>query len=102
MCLRAALISLAVGGSLGRNARVTRPAPSGSETATVLVAGGYSYLVLERLAKPFSQALRRTTDAVTASFRPARKPSVGMGKPMGKENVGGTSGRCSSPSAPSP
>jgi hypothetical protein len=58
-----------LGGRRVRRVRVVYP--SGSETATVLVAGGYSYLVLERLAKPFSQALRRTTDAVTASFRPA-------------------------------
>jgi hypothetical protein len=43
---------------------------SGTESATVLVAGGYSYLLLERLSKPFSAALRRTTDAVVASFRP--------------------------------
>jgi hypothetical protein len=42
----------------------------GTESATVLVAGGYSYLILDRLSRPFSTDLRRTTDAVVASFRP--------------------------------
>jgi hypothetical protein len=55
----------------GREVRRVRVVYSdGTETAVVLVAGGYSYLVLERLAKPFSADLRRTNDAVVASFRP--------------------------------
>jgi hypothetical protein len=45
--------------------------PAGAESAVVLVARGYTYLVLERFAKPFSPALRRAGDAVVASFRPA-------------------------------
>jgi hypothetical protein len=57
-----------MGGRLVRRVRVIFSA--GTESATVLVAGGYSYLLLERLSKPFSAALRRTTDAVVASFRP--------------------------------
>ncbi len=57
-----------IGGREVRRVRVVYP--GGTETATVLVAGGYSYLILERLSKPFSVALRRTTDAVAASFRP--------------------------------
>ena len=44
---------------------------TGTETAVVLVAGGYSYLVLERLGKPSSGEVRRTTAAVAMSFRPA-------------------------------
>jgi hypothetical protein len=44
--------------------------PTGSESAVVLVAGGYTYLILERLSKPVSMALRRTSDAVVTSFRP--------------------------------
>jgi hypothetical protein len=57
-----------LGGREVRRVRVVYP--SGDESATVLVAGGYSYLILERLEKPFSAILRRTTDAVVASFRP--------------------------------
>jgi len=45
--------------------------PAGTESAIVLVARGYTYLVLERFAKPFSVPLRRAGDAVVASFRPA-------------------------------
>jgi hypothetical protein len=56
------------GGRAVRRVRVIYS--TGTESATVLVAGGYSYLVLERLSKPFSVALRHTTDAVVASFRP--------------------------------
>jgi hypothetical protein len=44
--------------------------PAGIESATVLVAGGYSYLILERLSRPFSRDLRRTAAAVVMSFRP--------------------------------
>jgi hypothetical protein len=55
----------------GREVRRVRVIYStGTESATVLVAGGYSYLILERLSKPFSADLRRMTDAVVASFRP--------------------------------
>jgi hypothetical protein len=55
----------------GRQARSVRVAyPGGTETATVLVAGGYSYLILERLGKPSSPEARRTTNAVAMSFRP--------------------------------
>jgi hypothetical protein len=50
--------------------RVSVVYTGGTETATVLVAGGYSYLILERLTRPFSADLRRTTDAVMTSFRP--------------------------------
>jgi hypothetical protein len=57
-----------LGGREVRRVRVVYP--SGDESAVVLVAGGYSYLVLERLSKPFSPELRRTADAVVASFRP--------------------------------
>jgi hypothetical protein len=57
-----------LGGRSVRRVRVIYP--TGTESATVLVAGGYSYLLLERLSKPFSVALKRTTDAVVASFRP--------------------------------
>jgi hypothetical protein len=57
-----------LGGREVRRVRVIYP--DGTESATVLVAGGYSYLVLERLGKPFSAVVRRTTDAVVASFRP--------------------------------
>jgi hypothetical protein len=57
-----------LGGRTVRRVRVVYS--TGTESATVLVAGGYSYLLLERLSKPFSIALRRTTDAVVASFRP--------------------------------
>jgi hypothetical protein len=56
------------GGREVRRVRVVYSA--GTESATVLVAGGYSYLILEELSKPFSAELRRTTDAVVASFRP--------------------------------
>jgi hypothetical protein len=34
------------------------------------VAGGYSYLILERLHMPSSREARLTTDAVAMSFRP--------------------------------
>lgn len=44
--------------------------PSGTESAVVLVAGGYSYLILERLDRPTSPEVRRTTGAVLTSFRP--------------------------------
>jgi hypothetical protein len=44
--------------------------PTGSESAVVLVAGGYTYLILERLSKPLSMSLQRTSDAVVTSFRP--------------------------------
>jgi hypothetical protein len=44
--------------------------PGGTESAVVLVAGGYSYLILERLDKPTSPEIRRTTGAVLTSFRP--------------------------------
>jgi hypothetical protein len=57
-----------LGGREVRRVRVVYA--TGDESATVLVAGGYSYLVLERLSKPFSSELRRTADAVVASFRP--------------------------------
>lgn len=57
-----------LGGREVRRVRVVYSA--GTESATVLVAGGYSYLILEELRKPFSAELRRTTDAVVASFRP--------------------------------
>jgi hypothetical protein len=57
-----------LGGRQVRRVRVVYP--SGDESATVLVAGGYSYLVLEQLSKPFTGELRRTSDAVVASFRP--------------------------------
>jgi hypothetical protein len=55
----------------GRRAgSVTVAFPGGTESATVLVASGYTYLILDRLAKPVSSALRRATGAVVASFRP--------------------------------
>jgi hypothetical protein len=57
-----------LGGREVRRVRVVYA--DGTESATVLVAGGYSYLILERLSKPFSADLRLTTDAVVASFRP--------------------------------
>ncbi len=56
------------GGRKARSVRVTYP--GGTESATVLVAGGYSYLILTRLGKPSSAEARRTTDAVAMSFRP--------------------------------
>ncbi len=56
------------GGHQARSVRVVYP--DGTESAVVLVAGGYSYLVLERLSKPFSPALQRSADAVVESFRP--------------------------------
>jgi hypothetical protein len=43
---------------------------TGTESAVVLVADGYSYLILERLGKPSSPEMRRTTAAVAMSFRP--------------------------------
>jgi hypothetical protein len=64
----AAIGPVGLGGREVRRVRVVYS--DGTETATVLVAGGYSYLILERLSKPFSRELRRTTDAVVASFRP--------------------------------
>jgi hypothetical protein len=57
------------GGVKARRVRVKYA--TGTETAVVLVAGGYSYLVLERLGKPSSGEVRRTTAAVAMSFRPA-------------------------------
>lgn len=55
----------------GREVRRVRVVyAAGTESATVLVAGGYSYLILEELSKPFSPELKRTTDTVVASFRP--------------------------------
>jgi hypothetical protein len=57
-----------LGGREVRRVRVVYQA--GTESATVLVAGGYSYVILEQLSKPFSLDLRRTTDAVVTSFRP--------------------------------
>jgi hypothetical protein len=45
--------------------------PSGEESAVILVADGYTYVLLERFDKPFSVPLRRDGDAVVASFRPA-------------------------------
>jgi hypothetical protein len=55
----------------GRRAPQIRVAyPTGTESAVVLVAGGYTYLILERLGKPLSAELQRTSDAVVASFRP--------------------------------
>jgi hypothetical protein len=55
----------------GRQARTVRVRfPGGTESATVLVAGGYSYLILTRLGKPSSRQARQTTDAVAMSFRP--------------------------------
>ena len=55
----------------GRQARSVRVIyPGGTESATVLVAGGYSYLILERLGKPSSPEARKTAKAVTMSFRP--------------------------------
>jgi hypothetical protein len=56
------------GGRQGRSVRVAYA--GGTETATVLVAAGYSYLILERLGEPSSREARRTTDAVAMSFRP--------------------------------
>ena len=56
------------GGRQAMSVRVTYP--GGTESATVLVAGGYSYLILKRLDKPTSREARRTTDAVAMSFRP--------------------------------
>ncbi|HEX5822355.1 MAG TPA: hypothetical protein VFY30_11385 [Solirubrobacterales bacterium] len=56
------------GGRQARTVRVTYP--GGIESATVLVAGGYSYLILKRLGKPSSREARQTTDAVAMSFRP--------------------------------
>jgi hypothetical protein len=58
--------------AIGKRAvrRVSVVYAGGTESATVLVAGGYSYLILERLTRPFSTDLRRTTDAVVTSFRP--------------------------------
>jgi hypothetical protein len=57
-----------VGGRQATRTRVTYP--GGTESAIVVVAGGYSYLILERLSRPASRAAVRTADAVTASFRP--------------------------------
>lgn len=55
----------------GRQSRTVRVVyHGGTESATVLVAGGYSYLVLERLGKPSSAEARRTAEAVAMSFRP--------------------------------
>lgn len=55
----------------GRQARTVRVVyPGGTESATVLVADGYSYLILERLGKPSSAEARRTAEAVAMSFRP--------------------------------
>lgn len=55
----------------GREVRRVRVVYSaGTESATVLVAGGFSYLILEQLSKPFSPEPKRTADAVVASFRP--------------------------------
>jgi hypothetical protein len=56
------------GGRQARSVRVTYP--GGTESATVLVAGGYSYLILERLGKPSSPEARETAEAVAMSFRP--------------------------------
>lgn len=56
----------------GRSARtITVSYPGGTESATILVAGGYTYLILARLGKPATPALRQSTDAVVESFRPA-------------------------------
>jgi hypothetical protein len=58
-------------GAAGRQARSVRVTyATGTETATVLVADGYSYLILKRLGKPSSPQTRRTTDAIEMSFRP--------------------------------
>jgi hypothetical protein len=57
------------GGRQAQRVRVTYP--TGAESAIVLVAGGYSYLILERVGRPSSREARRTTDAVAMSFRPA-------------------------------
>ena len=56
------------GGVKGR--RVEVKYDTGTESAVVLVADGYSYLILERLGKPSSPEMRRTTAAVAMSFRP--------------------------------
>jgi hypothetical protein len=56
----------------GRPASIVSVAfPSGEESAVILVADGYTYVLLERFDKPFSVPLRRDGDAVVASFRPA-------------------------------
>jgi hypothetical protein len=57
------------GGREARNVTVTYP--GGTESAVILAAGGYTYVILERLGKPVSPALQRATNAVVASFRPA-------------------------------
>ena len=55
----------------GRQARTVRVRyPGGTESATVLVSGGYSYLILSRLGQPSSREARQTMDAVAMSFRP--------------------------------
>ena len=57
-----------VGGTKAKIIRTTYPA--GTESATVLVADGYSYLILARLGRPISREERRTAGAVATSFRP--------------------------------
>jgi hypothetical protein len=44
--------------------------PTGTESAVILIANGFTYLILERLAKPVSPQIRETTEAVVTSFRP--------------------------------
>ncbi len=63
--------SIGVIDAAGRKARrVKVKYPTGTESAVVLVADGYSYLILERLGKPSSPEVRRTSAAVAMSFRP--------------------------------
>jgi hypothetical protein len=64
--------SVGVIDTAGRKARrVEVKYATGTESAVVLVADGYSYLILERVGKPSSPEVRRTTAAVAMSFRPA-------------------------------
>ena len=53
-----------------RARRITVSYSGGTESAVVLIAKGYTYLILERLTRPVSAELRRQTDAVLTSFRP--------------------------------
>ena len=50
--------------------RIVASYPRGSEAATTFVAGGYTYLVLERIDRGASKATRRAAAAIVASVRP--------------------------------
>lgn len=50
--------------------RIVASYPRGSEAATVFVASGYTYLVLERIDRGATAGTRRAADAIVASVRP--------------------------------